>query len=148
MPKRNLDQKPSKVELDRQPDDALKQTFPASDPITVGVPTAFIPDRPVDRQAPMTDTELVNELAANTQRPAARRNKIAVDGSGTSAPPSSRLEGLPRCCRCQPEGEVPARDSRRPFLGAPRAPVFARPGCEPRRPGSGHSRQQLRRPTS
>jgi hypothetical protein len=67
MPKRNLDQKPSKAELERQLDDALKQTFPASDPITVGVPTAFIPDRPVDRQAPMTDTELVNELAANVQ---------------------------------------------------------------------------------
>ena len=67
MPKRNLDQKPSKAELERQLDDALKQTFPASDPITVGVPTAFIPDRPLDRQAPMTDTELVNELAANVQ---------------------------------------------------------------------------------
>ena len=67
MPKRNLDQKPSKAELDRQLDDALKQTFPASDPITVGVPTAFIPDRPIDRQAPLTDTELVNELAANVE---------------------------------------------------------------------------------
>jgi hypothetical protein len=67
MPKRNLDQKPSKVELERQLDDALKQTFPASDPISVGVPTAFIPDRPVDRQAPLTDTELVNELAANVE---------------------------------------------------------------------------------
>ena len=32
MPKRNLDQKPSKEELERQLDDALKQTFPASDP--------------------------------------------------------------------------------------------------------------------
>ena len=67
MPKRNLDEKPSKVELERQLDDALKQTFPASDPITVGVPTAFIPDRPVDRQAPLTDTRLVNELAANVE---------------------------------------------------------------------------------
>lgn len=67
MPKRNLDEKPSKAELERQLDDALKQTFPASDPITVGVPTAFIPDRPIDRQAPLTDTELVNELAANVE---------------------------------------------------------------------------------
>jgi hypothetical protein len=72
MPKRNLDQKPSKVELERQLDDALKQTFPASDPITVGVPTAFIPDRPVDRQAPLVDTELVNELAANVEERRAR----------------------------------------------------------------------------
>jgi hypothetical protein len=67
MPKRNLDQKPSKAELERQLDDALKQTFPSSDPITVGMPTAFIPDRPIDRQAPLTDTELVNELAANVE---------------------------------------------------------------------------------
>jgi hypothetical protein len=67
MPKRHLDEKPSKAELERQLDDALKQTFPASDAITVGVPTAFIPDRPIDRQAPLTDTELVNELAANVE---------------------------------------------------------------------------------
>jgi hypothetical protein len=45
MPTRNtLDEKPTKVELDRQLDDALKQTFPASDPITVGQLTGFIPD--------------------------------------------------------------------------------------------------------
>jgi hypothetical protein len=45
MPTRNTsDEKPPKVELDRQLDDALKQTFPASDPITVGQPTGFIPD--------------------------------------------------------------------------------------------------------
>jgi hypothetical protein len=62
-----LDEKPTKAKLERQLDDALKQTFPASDPITVGVPTAFIPDRPVDRQAPLTDTDLVNELAANVE---------------------------------------------------------------------------------
>ena len=72
----NLDQKPSKAELERQLDDALKQTFPASDPITVGVPTAFIPDRPVDRQAPLTDKDLVNELAANVE---ARHAKADTD---------------------------------------------------------------------
>ena len=64
---RNLDQKPSKAELERQLDDALKQTFPASDPVSVGEPTAFIPDRPVDRRAPLTDAELVNELVANVE---------------------------------------------------------------------------------
>ena len=79
MPKRNLDQTPSKVELERQLDDALKQTFPASDPITVGVPTAFIPDRPVDRQGPLTDTELVNELAANVEE---RHAKADTDRKG------------------------------------------------------------------
>jgi hypothetical protein len=68
MTKRSsLDQKPSKAELEKQLDDALKQTFPASDPVAVGEPTAFIPDRPVDRQAPLTDKELVNELAANVE---------------------------------------------------------------------------------
>jgi hypothetical protein len=62
-----LDDKPTKTELERQLVDALKQTFPASDPITVGEPTAFIPDRPINRQAPLTDKELVNELAANVE---------------------------------------------------------------------------------
>jgi hypothetical protein len=43
------DEKPTKAELDQQLDDALKQTFPASDPISVGQPTGFIPDRPVEK---------------------------------------------------------------------------------------------------
>jgi hypothetical protein len=78
MPKRNLDQKPSEAELERQLDDALKQTFPASDPFTVGVPTAFIPDRPIDRQAPLTDTELVNELAANVEERHAKADTASL----------------------------------------------------------------------
>ena len=69
-----LDQKPTKAELERQLLDALRQTFPASDPVTIGEPTAFIPDRPVDRQAPLTDTELVNELAANVEERHAKTN--------------------------------------------------------------------------
>ena len=77
MPERNLDKKPSKAELERQLDDALKQTFPASDPITVGVPTGFIPDRPIDRQAPLTDMELVNELAANVEERHARADSAS-----------------------------------------------------------------------
>ena len=69
MAKRSsLDQKPSKAELEKQLDDALKQTFPASDPITVGVPIAFIPDRPVDRQAQLTDTDLVNKRRRETRK--------------------------------------------------------------------------------
>lgn len=80
MTKRSsLDWKPSKAELERQLDDALKQTFPASDPITVGVPTAFIPDRPVDRQVPLTDTDLVNELAANVEERHAKADSASRD---------------------------------------------------------------------
>jgi hypothetical protein len=74
-----LDEKPSKAELERQLDDALKQTFPASDPITVGEPTGFIPDRPVDRQAPLTDTDLVNELAAKVEERHAKANSASQE---------------------------------------------------------------------
>ena len=52
-----LDQKPSKAELEKQLDDALQQTFPASDPVTVGEPTAFIADRPAHRQTPLLVTD-------------------------------------------------------------------------------------------
>ena len=52
-----LDQKPSKAELEKQLDDALQQTFPASDPLTVGEPTAFIADRPAHRQTPLLVTD-------------------------------------------------------------------------------------------
>jgi hypothetical protein len=76
-----LDEKPTKAELERQVDDALKHTFPASDPITVGEPTAFIPDRPVDRQAPLTDTDLVNEVAANVEERHAKANSASQEQS-------------------------------------------------------------------
>jgi len=62
------DRKPARAELDRQLDDALEQTFPASDPVTIGEPTAHVPDRPADRQAPLIDAELVNELAAHVKQ--------------------------------------------------------------------------------
>ena len=41
---RSLDLKPSKAELEKQLDDALKQTFPASDPVTMSVcqPRSFL----------------------------------------------------------------------------------------------------------
>jgi hypothetical protein len=79
----NLDEKPTKAELERQLDDALEQTFPASDPVSVGKPTAFIPDRPVDRQAPMTDTNLVNELAANVEERHAKGDTASPKKKGT-----------------------------------------------------------------
>ena len=68
MPKPSGDQKPTRAELEQQLDEALKQTFPASDPVTIGEPTALVPDRPADRQAPLLDSELVNELAAHLEK--------------------------------------------------------------------------------
>lgn len=56
---------PSKAELERQLDDALEHTFPASDAVSIGQPTASKPDRPVHRRAPLIDKQLVNELANN-----------------------------------------------------------------------------------
>ncbi|HEU4379244.1 MAG TPA: hypothetical protein VFR73_11785 [Hyphomicrobiaceae bacterium] len=53
--------------LDRQLDEALTDTFPASDPIAVGHFTATEPPaRPVDRKAPVIDLEDV--AAARRQR--------------------------------------------------------------------------------
>jgi hypothetical protein len=44
-----------KDDLERQLDQALAATFPASDPISVGQPTATEPPaRPADRKAPLT----------------------------------------------------------------------------------------------
>jgi hypothetical protein len=36
--------------------------------VTIGEPTAHVPDRPADRQAPLIDTELVNELASHLKQ--------------------------------------------------------------------------------
>ena len=56
---------PSKAELERQLDDALEHTFPASDAVSIGQPTASKPDRPVHRRPALIDKQLVNELANN-----------------------------------------------------------------------------------
>lgn len=50
-------------EVDEELDEALKATFPASDPVAVGEPTSTKPDRPIDRRPVEIDVELVNELA-------------------------------------------------------------------------------------
>ena len=85
MPKRSgVDQKPARAELERQLDSALQQTFPASDPVTIGEPTGHIPDRHADRQAPLVDTELVNELASHVKEKIAHGAKAA---SAQEAPP-------------------------------------------------------------
>ena len=54
--------KPS-PELDKELDEALKATFPASDPVAVGETTSTEPDRPLNRRPAKLDLELVNELA-------------------------------------------------------------------------------------
>ena len=50
-------------EVDEELDEALKATFPASDPVAVGETTSTKPDRPIDRRPAEIDIELVNELA-------------------------------------------------------------------------------------
>jgi len=50
-------------DVNKQLDDALEQTFPASDPVAVGHPTSTKPRRPVDRRPPLIDKRLVEELA-------------------------------------------------------------------------------------
>lgn len=59
---------PRKLEKDL--DEALAQTFPASDPFTVAQDTATEPPgRPVDRRAPVIDKE---QLAGSRRRTADR----------------------------------------------------------------------------
>lgn len=53
----------SKVELEKQLDSALQDTFPASDPVAVGEVSGETPERPADRQAPAIDKGLVEKLA-------------------------------------------------------------------------------------
>lgn len=57
----------SKADLDGQLDDALQDSFPASDPVTIGEASATGPDRPPYRRPAMLDTELVDELARNVE---------------------------------------------------------------------------------
>lgn len=52
-----------KVELEKELDDALENTFPASDPVAVGDATSDSPDRPAHRQPAKIDRALVEKLA-------------------------------------------------------------------------------------
>jgi hypothetical protein len=63
--KRNKPEPLSNAELEKQLDNALQQTFPASDPTSIGEPTANEPDRPIHRRPALLDKELVDELARN-----------------------------------------------------------------------------------
>jgi hypothetical protein len=53
----------SKAELDRELNDALKGTFPASDPVSIGDAMSTEPDRPIGPKPALLDKELVHELA-------------------------------------------------------------------------------------
>jgi len=55
--------KPQSAELQKELDEALKETFPASDPVAVGKVTAERPDRPAGRQPAKIDKALVDKLA-------------------------------------------------------------------------------------
>lgn len=60
----------SKLELDKQLNDALKDTFPASDPVSIGEAHASEPDRPIGRKPALLDKELVKELADHLKQKA------------------------------------------------------------------------------
>jgi hypothetical protein len=55
-------EKADKREIDEDLTEALKETFPASDPAAVGRPSAK-PDRPEHRRTPVIDLEEVRRLA-------------------------------------------------------------------------------------
>lgn len=57
-----------KEELDRQLENALKDTFPASDPLSIGEPTGTEADRPLNRKPAEIDKVLVDELARRVER--------------------------------------------------------------------------------
>lgn len=50
-------------ELDDQLDEALENTFPASDPVAVGDVTSGEPERPASRRPARIDKALVEKLA-------------------------------------------------------------------------------------
>lgn len=62
------------AELDEQLEEALENTFPASDPVNVGDVTADTPDRPASRRPAEIDKDLVDKLA----REVARKRKGAA----------------------------------------------------------------------
>jgi hypothetical protein len=57
--------KPSPGELEKELDQALEATFPASDPVAIGEVSGTEPDRPLHRKPAQIDKALVDELARN-----------------------------------------------------------------------------------
>jgi hypothetical protein len=74
--RRRIGESPSGLERsgDAHPDleaeltSALEDTFPASDPIAVGWPTALVPDRPLHRQPATVDKRSLERLAEQVDR--------------------------------------------------------------------------------
>lgn len=61
-------------ERDERLDEALTETFPASDPVAAGDPTATeTPSRPADRKAPLIDPEDVAAAARRKRGSMGRR---------------------------------------------------------------------------
>ena len=56
--------KPSAAEVDHELDEALKATFPASDPVATGA-TSTVADRPLHRKPARIDKALAKQLARN-----------------------------------------------------------------------------------
>lgn len=81
----------SKADLDGQLDDALKDSFPASDPVTIGEASAAEPDRPLHRRPAALDTELVNELARHVE--AAHETRPATPDHKADLGKPSAIEG-------------------------------------------------------
>lgn len=55
-------QKPDKQEKEKKIDDAIKETFPASDPVAAGEATGTEPaKRPVDRKPPVISKEEIEQ---------------------------------------------------------------------------------------
>lgn len=89
----------SKADLDDQLNEALKDSFPASDPVTIGEASSSVPDRPLHRRPAVLDTELVNELAHNVEvthaRPAMRNRIADVRRGAPSAVDDSQQQSAP-----------------------------------------------------
>lgn len=89
---------PTKADLDEQLNDALKDSFPASDPVTIGEASAAEPDRPLHRRPAALDTDLVNELARNVEATHAAQAAMEpgrADLQGPSTAEDSNEQGAP-----------------------------------------------------
>ncbi|HEX2840793.1 hypothetical protein [Hyphomicrobium sp.] len=64
----DIKKRASQAELQRELDEALKATFPASDPVAIGDETSDTPDRPADRRPARIDKALVDRLAQEVAR--------------------------------------------------------------------------------
>jgi hypothetical protein len=66
----------SKLELDHDLDEALKETFPGSDAIAIDA-TGDKPNRPIGRRPPRLDKDLIDELAREVKKRIVDNNKFS-----------------------------------------------------------------------